>query len=61
MFNSHHQFNLIALNEHFQQSRCIHKHKRIPGMHKTGATTNGKIWFFIREDIGVGVMLDTEQ
>ncbi|XP_060196130.1 uncharacterized protein LOC132625487 [Lycium barbarum] len=61
MLNRHHKFFLIALMEPFQQVRTINHYRRRLGMCLANANCNGKIWYFVADNINVEVLMDSPQ
>lgn len=61
MLHKHHQFSIIGLMETFQNAREIQTYKRRLNMNQAGANINGKIWFFVKEDVQVKILQDAEQ
>lgn len=61
MLNRHHQFLIIGLMEPLQHSRNIQTYRRKLNMRLTGSNMNGKIWYFVKENVEVEIILDTEQ
>ncbi|XP_059306421.1 uncharacterized protein LOC132057846 [Lycium ferocissimum] len=61
MLNKHHKFFLVPLREPFQHQRQIQKYRRRLGMPYANFNCNGKIWFFVQDNVYVEVLLDTEQ
>ncbi|XP_059292741.1 uncharacterized protein LOC132046197 [Lycium ferocissimum] len=61
MLNRHHKFFLIALMEPFQHIRTINHYRRRLGMCLANANCNGKIWYFVADNIDVEVLMDSPQ
>ncbi|XP_059315791.1 uncharacterized protein LOC132066504 [Lycium ferocissimum] len=61
MLHRHHKFSIIALMEPFQHFRHIQRFRRRLGMRYAHHNYNGKIWFFINDNIDVEVIQDTDQ
>ncbi|KAH0679730.1 hypothetical protein KY284_020815 [Solanum tuberosum] len=53
--------NALPLLKPFQDTRHIQKFKRRLGMQYVNYNSNGQIWVFVKENIQVGVILDTTQ
>lgn len=47
--------------EPFQQARQIEKYKRKLGMKQAGENINGKIWYFVADNIEVEVLENSSQ
>ncbi|XP_059285583.1 uncharacterized protein LOC132039048 [Lycium ferocissimum] len=61
MLHEHHKFSIIALMEPFQHFRHIQRFRRRLGMKYAHHNCNGKIWFFVNDNIDVEVIQDTDQ
>lgn len=61
MLNNHHKFWLIDLLEPFQRATQIQKYKGRLRMNNAGKNSNGKIWFFVADNIYVEIMMDIYQ
>ncbi|KAK4364434.1 hypothetical protein RND71_015792 [Anisodus tanguticus] len=53
MLHRHHKFFLIAMMEHFQHVSKLHQYKRRIHIPYANSNCNGKIWFFVNENIEV--------
>ncbi|XP_060170567.1 uncharacterized protein LOC132601499 [Lycium barbarum] len=61
MLHKQHKFFLIALMEPFQHFKRIQQHKRKLGMQYANFNCNGKIWFFVNDNIDMDILETTEQ
>ncbi|XP_060190553.1 uncharacterized protein LOC132619771 [Lycium barbarum] len=61
MLHRHHKFFLVALMKPFQHVRHLQFYRRRLRMSQAGANCNGKIWFFVANNIEVEVLSDSEQ
>ncbi|XP_060200458.1 uncharacterized protein LOC132628710 [Lycium barbarum] len=61
MLHRHHKFFLIAFMEPFQHLRHIDQYRRKIGMQYAKDNCNGKIWFFVNENIDMEILEDTAQ
>lgn len=61
MIDRQHQLFLIALMELFQSARQIQMYERKLNMHTVGTNGNGKIWYFISDNVDVEVISDSPQ
>ncbi|XP_060200406.1 uncharacterized protein LOC132628659 [Lycium barbarum] len=61
MLNRHHKFFLIALMEPFQHIRTINHYRRRLGICLANSNCNGKIWYFVADNIDVEVLMDSPQ
>lgn len=61
ILHNHHQFFMIVLLVPFQQTNNMHHYKRRLEMQFAGTNEFGKIWLFVKEDIDVVIVLNTNQ
>ncbi|XP_060216615.1 uncharacterized protein LOC132644079 [Lycium barbarum] len=61
MLHRHHKFSIIALMEPFQHFRHIQGFRRRLGMRYAHYNCNGKIWFFVYDNVDVEILQDLEQ
>lgn len=61
ILNSHHKFFLIVLMEPFQQAGQIQRFMRKLNMQSVAINISGKVWFFLRDNVDMKIISDSDQ